>query len=1165
MFFISHRSTDKQFALDLIRRAQERGYSSQQMFLDSDRDAGIAAGADWEQEIYNRLKDCRALIVVCSPRLAESKWCFAELVVAKTLGKLVFPVVVEDCPLDAFVGERQAVFAFKEGDAAYDRLWKALEQHGLGPNDIQPWPPLDEHGKPTDACPYPGLMAFSERFAPVFFGRDPEIAAVLDKLNGMRHRGEPRMLLIHGGSGSGKSSLLKAGVLPRLARNRDWLVLPTLRYGETPNDDETLFAKLAKELTVRFPPDSSTRLDWKDLRAKFKSDDVESAAQCFIDVTQDLTMALGCHDVTTLLPLDQFEELLTSSVRPSADKFLKFLRVLLSRNNGKLLTIATLRSDYLDAYERNPHSLQPPYLLTDRLPPFPWERVTDVIVQPAARVSVTFTNELLERLKLDAPTSDALPLLAFTLEKLFRECAADKQIELDEYKSLGGMTGAIEQAVNKIVPSKLPPETEQALRLSFVRHLVQVNEKDEFVRRPARWSDLPVAARPILERFVNERLLHTSGDGSATTVEVSHEALFRCWPQLVDWLKVSARVLRWRRDVERDRCNAFDAIRNELTSYWHHVRDYLSRFFTGRDKENWSGLTRVQLSVSHRWPTEIPEELSAEEIEWIRGGVRRDRIFYSTIATVTLLFATLGCVALYLRSVAVEQTGFAVEQTGIAQKEAATSRRKARIAEANRLLVHFASASSIKLRSDVDPTGLPQDPTVFELPNYRTLERRVLLAIKAGQSTDHEDEGLLPRCHQALLDSLGEWPARPTSENPNMKATANHPLIAFELPGTCSDITADGRWAVTGNDDGTVNLWNLQLPDPTTKPQVLEDPEARKKELLYLRISTNGEWVVTKGYDKTRIWDLREPGKAICRQVLDDLSPQEISDDGRWLLGDFLDVQQRSKRALWDLNAEDPASTRREVVGADFGFSASFSSNSHYLVTSSGQDLTRIMALPPGQSDKQEELKGHGATTAGVRISPESNWIATAAEDDMIRLTHWKSKKLRSLQGFDRDSYRDIFSLSFSQDSRWLIASANANIYVWDLTKIDEQSPTPLPFPINNNELNSSRYSITMSSDSSTIIGLSQNRVFIWNWRSPGLINQPLMLKIGENRSGEGRPRNVAFNSDNRWIVEHADGTPVRLYRWKWNDDLIAAAHKAIGRDSFTKEELAEFFPEEER
>ena len=160
MLFISHRTADKQFALNLLERARQRGYEERQLFLDSNPDAGIPAGSDWEQVIYEKLKQHRALIVVYSSRWdePESKWCFAELVTAKTLGKLVFPVVIEECSINPIVGERQAVWPCREGDAAFDRLWKALEESDLGPHDTRPWPPLDEHGKPTDPCPYPGLM-----------------------------------------------------------------------------------------------------------------------------------------------------------------------------------------------------------------------------------------------------------------------------------------------------------------------------------------------------------------------------------------------------------------------------------------------------------------------------------------------------------------------------------------------------------------------------------------------------------------------------------------------------------------------------------------------------------------------------------------------------------------------------------------------------------------------------------------------------------------------------------------------------------------------------------------------------------------------------------------------------------------------------------------------
>ncbi len=176
MLFISHRTTDKAAAEDLKRRARSRGYSDQQLFLDSDLESGIGAGENWQHFIYERLKQCHAMIVIYSPRWRESKWCFAELVVANTLGKPVIPVVIEECPLDIIISDRQLVNVVSEGEAAYDRLWKALEQRELGPHEYRPWPPDD-----GDPCPYPGMLAFSERFVPVYFGREPKPPSCLKR------------------------------------------------------------------------------------------------------------------------------------------------------------------------------------------------------------------------------------------------------------------------------------------------------------------------------------------------------------------------------------------------------------------------------------------------------------------------------------------------------------------------------------------------------------------------------------------------------------------------------------------------------------------------------------------------------------------------------------------------------------------------------------------------------------------------------------------------------------------------------------------------------------------------------------------------------------------------------------------------------------------------
>jgi hypothetical protein len=571
MHFISHSSLDKTSAVDLRDRLLARGYDSQQIFLDSDEDSGIAAGQKWEQVLYERLKDCRALIVLCSPHWQQSKWCFAELVYAKMAGKEVFPVVLADCDLSV-ASEHQAVFVNKEGEAAYARLLDTLEARHLGPKDHLPWPHpdlRDIHGRPDD-CPFPGLPAFDERYAAVYFGRERETQVVLEELRQMRTKGEPRLLMIVGGSGSGKSSLLMAGVLPRLnvafrsAKGRsfaerkttNWLVLPTLRFGRRDYPD-ALFESLAEEIVAHYPSDAAaqgiTVPDRKTLRDQFAADDAAQAAEAFLDAARDLTFACGCKDATVLLPVDQFEEFLPPSGGANGTKFLKFLEQVCQYHDNRLLVIGTMRSDYLDVYERHPHALKAPTFYPWRLEPFPREQIANVIVKPAARAHVEVTPELLEQLKQETPTTDALPLLAFTLEKLYRAHAADKQLDLSEYKSLGGMEGSIKHTAKQIMRANpLPPNVESAVRLSFVKHLAQVNEKGEFVCRSARWSQLPEAAKPLLEQFVRERLLHRSG-GAGELIEVSHEALFRSWDLLTRWLNESSRILRWCRDVEHDR------------------------------------------------------------------------------------------------------------------------------------------------------------------------------------------------------------------------------------------------------------------------------------------------------------------------------------------------------------------------------------------------------------------------------------------------------------------------------------------------------------------------------------------------------------------------------------------------------------------------------------
>jgi len=180
--------------------------------------------------------------------------------------------------------------------------------------------------------------------------------------------------MIVGGSGSGKSSLLKAGVLPRLKHrtaDTEWLSCQRCGMARHTSEQHTVFDQLAVNLVSLFLRDLKSAPDWKMIRDQLFNDDTKQAAKDLLEVLQDLTLARNSPDATTVIAVDQFEEFLSPSAGMVARKFLKLLKELLHCRNGRLLVIGTMRSDHLDIYERSSDALTPPFFRTWRLGPFP--------------------------------------------------------------------------------------------------------------------------------------------------------------------------------------------------------------------------------------------------------------------------------------------------------------------------------------------------------------------------------------------------------------------------------------------------------------------------------------------------------------------------------------------------------------------------------------------------------------------------------------------------------------------------------------------------------------------------------------------------------------------------------------------------------------------------
>ena len=540
------------------------------VFLDLDAERGLRAGERWQEALKRAAERCEMVVCLVSPQWASSKWCLAEFLLAKQMSKRIFGVIIEptafvDLPTEMTAewqlvdltagsrnyrasvtpppGDRIAEVAF--ASVALARLRVGLLQAGLDPKYFA-WPPADDRNR----APYRGLKVLEAEDAGIFFGRDGPIVEGLDRLRGLREAAPPRLLVILGPSGAGKSSFLRAGLLPRLARDdRHFLPLPPLRPGRAPLTGDTgLVTCLAGAFAARGI--ARTRADVRNVVAG-GAETLGPLLQELVACVKPAAIAEGGQVAPRppmlLLPIDQSEELFIPEGADEGDRLLLILRDLLVIDAPSLALIFTIRSDH---YERLQLAkpLEGVRQSTLSLPPMPQGAYVEIIRGPARRLAnsarkLSIEDRLTERLLADIELGggkDALPLLAFTLEKLYTEYGGDGDLRLDEYERLGGIAGSIEAAVErtfKAVDSdiRIPRHRQQRfslLRKGLIPWLAGIDPDTRSPRRRvARLSEIPNDVRPLIDQLIEQRLLATDVDKATgeTTIEPAHEALLRQW------------------------------------------------------------------------------------------------------------------------------------------------------------------------------------------------------------------------------------------------------------------------------------------------------------------------------------------------------------------------------------------------------------------------------------------------------------------------------------------------------------------------------------------------------------------------------------------------------------------------------------------------------------
>lgn len=380
--------------------------------------------------------------------------------------------------------------------------------------------------------PFPGLRALTPDDAPIFFGRGREVDALIKRVQ------QHRFVSIIGASGSGKSSLIGAGLIPRLRSNaiegsKDWLWIRFTPGGMGENPFLALAAQLGKLV-----------LDTAAFALEAVAQELHESPQHIRPLIEDVLRHAPLWAELVIF-IDQFEEVFTLVAGTYRQSFVNLLYEIAHFNRARI--VSTMRSDFYprcvdvqlltELLQEGSYPLSIPGSLALYM----------MITRPAERAGLVFEEGLPEQIVNDTGSDPgALALMAYTLDELYNiaDHRGDRKIISADYEQLGGVQGAIGQRAEKTL-LELPEDAQAALTHVF-RELIEVDENGTATRRRASFKS--AAQSPAAERFIkaftNARLLTSDKLGNEATIEVSHEALLRNWDRIVKWISEAQQELR---------------------------------------------------------------------------------------------------------------------------------------------------------------------------------------------------------------------------------------------------------------------------------------------------------------------------------------------------------------------------------------------------------------------------------------------------------------------------------------------------------------------------------------------------------------------------------------------------------------------------------------------
>jgi WD40 repeat protein/serine/threonine protein kinase len=872
---------------------------------------------------------------------------------------------------------------------------------------------------PEPENPYKGLRAFQQADAGDFYGRETLTQKLVERLK--ENTPHSRFLAVVGPSGSGKSSVVKAGLIPALQKGATpgsdkWFIVEMVPGIDPMEELEATLLRVAVN-----PPDSLLNQLNEDERGFVRA----------------VKRVLPGDDSELLLFIDQFEELFTLvDEEEKRTHLMDSLIAAVTDARSRIRVVITLRADFYDRplnYVRFGELMQ---ARTEIVLPLTTDEIEAAVSRPADRAGLQMERGLVTAIVADVKEQPgALPLLQYALTELY-ERREGRALTLAAYNDIGGTMGALARRAEELFAG-LGKDGQAAARQIFLR-LVTLGEGTEDTRRRVFQSELISLGgdrdtmEMVLDSFGRYRLLTFDNDPQTrqSTVEVAHEALIRQWTRLRDWLSESREDLRLQRRVSAAAQDWMESKNDQSFLARGSYLDQLEAWFDNTDL----AMTEAEREYIHA-STVLRERQRAEEAERQRREEELEQRSQNRLRALVVVMAAALVVALILSGIAITQGAAARE----AQSEAEIARVEAEgnAQEARSLALAANARNALAENNPMLAVALGiESSEVYQPPDVEVV--RVLASAVYAPGVRHRLTG-----HEASVMAVAYSPDGQTAASAGADGTlrvwdALGGTLRWEaeIEGIVTSVafSPDGREILSSGTDNLMRLWDA------TDGELIREYEGHEDTVTDVAFSPDGETALSGSLDRTMIlWNI-ENGEIV--REFDSTNDEEnplgaitvvaFSPDGTKVLAGTVDetiantgddYTDRTVR-VWDI--ESGEQLQRIAPASGFIRAADFSPDSERVVVGiwdgTNDGTLRIYDIDSGEEIRR--IYAHSDIVSGVGYSPDGRYLVSSSWDNTLRV--WDAQtgvEVRRFTGFGER----LLGFAFSSDGEYVV-TATGNI-----------------------------------------------------------------------------------------------------------------------------------------